>query len=254
MSVKIAAMSADSVHPLLLGLLAPRSSPALPPIPVLAARAGWDAVWLPDGEPWPAEAAALGVRIGWVFDEGTLPIRAGAAVWIRGGATAPVSAQAIAAALAAQPAPQEVSADAQDLASAEAISAAGGMPVFGPASLDALIELLGSFTDRAAVCLPASPGRTDTEAHARLDNDPELAAAARAAPGLVGTLEHCQQTVAALRAAGMSELRVRLPSTPDLPDVIAQVSALRADALAGLKPGAPRSPDPGAPAGWGGRA
>jgi hypothetical protein len=246
-------MSAAPAHPLLLGLLAPRSSPSLPPIPILAARAGWDAVWLPEGEPWPTEAAALGMRIGWVFDDARLPIPGGAAVWMRGNAIA-VSMQAIAAAVAGEPTPQEVSADAKDVSSARAISAAGGTPVFGPASLDALIDLLGSFADRAAVCLPASPGRTDTEAHARLDHDPELAAAARAAPSLVGTLEHCQQTVAALRAAGMSELRVRLPSTPDLPDVIAQVSALRADALAGLKPGAPRSPDPGAPAGWGGRA
>lgn len=137
---------------------------------------------------------------------------------------------------------------------AEAIRAAGGLPVFGPARVEALIDLLGSFADRAAVCLPASPGRTDTEAHARLANDPELAIAARAAPGLVGTLEQCQQTVAALRAAGMSELRLRLPATSDLADVIAQVSTLRGDVLAGLRPGAPRSPDPSAPAGWGGRA
>ncbi|MEA2638432.1 MAG: hypothetical protein QOE18_1489 [Chloroflexota bacterium] len=211
-------------------------------------------MWLPEGEPWPADAAALGMRIGWVFDDAALPIPGGALVWMRGSAAVPVSAQAIAAACAAEPAPQEISADARDVASAEAIAAAGGVPVFGPASLDALIEMLGSFAGRAAVCLPASPGRTDTEAHARLDNVPELAAAARAAPGLGGTLERCQQSVAALRAAGMSELRVRLPATPDLPDVIAQVSALRADALAGLRPGAPRSPDPGAPAGWGGRA
>lgn len=196
----------------------------------------------------------MGVRIGWVIDDATPPVGGGAAVWVRGSAVAPVSPESIAALCAAVPAPQEVSADARDVSLAHAISAAGALPVFGPASLDALIDLVGSFADRAAVCLPASPGRTDTEAHARLASDPELAAAARAAPGLVGTLEHCQQTVAALRAAGMSELRVRLPSTPDLPDVIAQISTLRGDVVAGLRPGAPRSPDPGAPAGWGGRA
>jgi len=131
-SVKIAAMSSGPAHPLLLGLLAPRASPALPPIPILAARAGWDAVWLPAGEPSPGEAGALGMRIGWVVDDAALPIPGGAMVWLRGSAMVP--AQAIAAAFAAEPAAEEISADAQDLASAEAITAAGGVPVFGPAS------------------------------------------------------------------------------------------------------------------------
>jgi hypothetical protein len=196
----------------------------------------------------------MGIRIGWVIDDATTHLVNRAAIWIRGNTAAAVSAEAIATLRASTPAAYEVSADAQDADTAEAIRAVGGLPVFGPASLEALIDLLGSFADRAAVCLPASPGRTDAEAHARLANDPELATAARAAPGLVGTLEHCQETVATLRAAGMAELRLRLPATPDLADVIAQVSTLRGDVLAGLRPGSPRSPDPSAPAGWGGRA
>ncbi len=252
--VNIAVMRPGTVRPLLLGLVAPPRSPALPPVPELAARAGWDAVWLQATEPWPSEAAAMGIRIGWVIDAVRAPLVSGAATWMRGNPAAPVSVETIAALRASTPTEHEVSADAGDIATAEAISTAGGLPVFGPAGLEALIDLLSSFADRAAVCLPASPGRTDTEAHARLANDPELAIAARAAPALVGTLEQCQQTVAALRAAGMSELRLRLPATSDLADVIAQASTLRGGVLAGLRPGAPRSPDPSAPAGWGGRA
>ena len=74
-----------------------------------------------------------------------------------------------------------------------------------------------------------------------------------AAPGLVGTLEDCQQTVAALYAAGMRELRLHLPGTPDIPDVIAQMSTLRGDVLSGLDARSPRSPAPAAPTDWGGR-
>jgi hypothetical protein len=252
-SVKIAVMPPRPAHPLLLGLLAPRSAPGLPPIAVLAARAGWDAVWLPDGEPWPSEAAAIGMRIGYVIGDATVEPAGEADIWVRGSAAAPITAETIAALRAATLAPHEASADAHDLSAAEAISAAGALPVFGPAGLEALLDLLGSFAGRAAVCLPASPGRTDAEAQARLSNDPALRDEARTAPGLVGTLEHCQRTVAALRAAGMSELRVQLPATPDLPDVIAQVSTLRGGALTGLRPGTPRSQDPAAPPGWGGR-
>jgi len=241
-------------QPLLLGLLAPWSSPALPPIPALVARAGWNAVWLHPGEAWPSAAETMGIRVGWVIDAAPPPPAGGAAVWVHPNVVGSVPAEQIAALRASTPGTHEISADARDVSSAKAITAAGGLPVFGAAGLDVLIDLLGSFAGRAAVYLPASPGRTETEAHARLAGDPALAAAARAASGLVGTLEQCQQTVAALRAAGMSELRVRLPATADLPDVIAQVSALRGDALAGLHPGAPRSPDPSAPAAWGGRA
>jgi hypothetical protein len=51
----------------------------------------------------------------------------------------------------------------------------------------------------------------------------------------------------------MRELRLRLPATPDIPDVIAQMSALRGDAIGGLRAGSPRSPAPAAPTDWGGR-
>ncbi len=56
-----------------------------------------------------------------------------------------------------------------------------------------------------------------------------------------------------LQAAGMSDLRLRLPATSDLADVIAQISVLGGGSLARVQPGTPRSQAPDAPAGWGGR-
>ena len=127
------------------------------------------------------------------------------------------------------------------------------MPVLGPASIEQLLDLLRYCDGNVAVCLPASPGRTEAEARARLARDPELEAVAATAAALVGTLEQCQESVGVLQAAGMRELRLRLPATSDLADVIAQTSALGVGSLARGRPGTPRSQAPNAPTGWGGR-
>ncbi|MFZ0179979.1 MAG: hypothetical protein WAL84_08940 [Candidatus Dormiibacterota bacterium] len=235
-----------------LGLLLPHRAGSLPPMSVLAARAGWQALWVPVGSAWPADSAATGIRIGWVVDDGAgRALNPGSDVWMRASAATPA---AVAARRALTPDGYDVSADAVDAAAAAAMRAAGAVPVFGPAPVGALLALLRDVAGRSAVCLPASPGRTLAEAHARLAGDPDLRAEAEAAPGLVGTLEDCQQTVAVLYAAGMRELRLHLPGTPDIPDVIAQMSTLGGDLLSGLEAGSPRSAAPAAPTGWGGRA
>jgi hypothetical protein len=247
---KIYVMNARA-RPLQLGLLLPRHTESLPPMSVLAARAGWQALWVPAGSAWPAQSNTAGLRIGWVVDRGGgQELKPASDVWMRGGAA---TAAAVAAQRASVTDPYELSADAIDAVRAAAIRAAGAVPVFGPAPVEALVALLRDSAGSSAVCLPASPGRTLAEAHARLAGDSGLRAEAEAAPGLVGTLEDCQQTVAALYAAGMRELRLHLPGTPDIPDVIAQMSTLRGDVLSGLDAGSPRSPAPAAPTGWGGR-
>lgn len=238
-------------RPLQLGLLLPRHAGSLPPMSLLAARAGWQALWAPAGSAWPAQSDAPGIRVGLVVDDGGEPVLNPVSdVWMRGDAA---TATAVIAQRVAMPDPYDVSADAVDASAASAIRAVGAVPVFGPAPVEVLLALLRDSAGRSAVCLPASPGRTVAEAHARLAGDPGLRAEAEAAPGLVGTLEDCQQTVAVLYGAGMRELRLRLPATPDISDVIAQMSTLHGGVLSGLDAGSPRSAAPAAPTDWGGR-
>ena len=248
--VKIGRMETGAGGQLQLGLLLPRHADSLPPVAVLAARAGWQAIWVAAGSAPPKELVA-GMRVGWVVsdtDEQALdPV---ADIWLRGGAATAASMAAFSSRLAGG---QEVSVDAPSADVEAAIRSAGAVPVFGPAPLQTLVERLRGSSGRRAVCLPASPGRTAAEAQARLSGDPALRAEAEMAPGLVGTLEECQQTVATLYAAGMRELRLRLPETSDIPDVIAQMSTLSGALLGDLRAGSPRSPAPAAPSTWGGR-
>jgi hypothetical protein len=105
-----------------------------------------------------------------------------------------------------------------------------------------------------AVELSTSIGRTVAEATARLDSDHRLRD--RRDPrrgGLFGTLEQCQARVAELARAGVTEVRCWLPDTPDVHDVIAQLSAVKVGALEPTYQGRHAQP-PSPPAGWGGRA
>jgi hypothetical protein len=235
-----------------LGLLGGRQPSGSPPLRVLLSRAGWESLWIP------AEGTAaepyhdVALRIGVVIDDlAHVPITA-SHVWLRGDA-ARRARDSVAAARHAHPALRDISADANDAGAVEGLRSMAVKPVLGPASIEQLIDLLRRCDGNAAVCLPASPGRTEAEARARLARDPELEAQAVAAGALVGTLEQCQETVGVLQAAGMSELRLRLPSTSDLADVIAQMSALGDRSLTRVQPGTPRSQAPNAPSGWGGR-
>jgi alkanesulfonate monooxygenase SsuD/methylene tetrahydromethanopterin reductase-like flavin-dependent oxidoreductase (luciferase family) len=105
-----------------------------------------------------------------------------------------------------------------------------------------------------AALVPVSVGRTDAEASARAQMDPEFARFGHPADiGIFGTLEECQDRVIALAHAGITDLRCVLPATPDVHDVIAQLTAMTIGSVDVLVPGSLRSPSPPPPEGWGGR-
>ena len=105
-----------------------------------------------------------------------------------------------------------------------------------------------------AALVPVSVGRTDAEAAARAQMDPDFARFGHPADiGIFGTLEDCQDRVIALAHAGITDLRCVLPATPDVHDVIAQLTAMTIGTVDVLVPGSFRSPAPPPPAGWGGR-
>jgi hypothetical protein len=104
-----------------------------------------------------------------------------------------------------------------------------------------------------AVELAASIGRTMAEATARLDADHRLRGQRDPRRGgLFGTLEQCQARVAELARDGVAEVRCWLPDTPDVHDVIAQLSAVAVGALTPTEQGRHAQP-PAPPPGWGGR-
>lgn len=104
-----------------------------------------------------------------------------------------------------------------------------------------------------AVLATCSIGRTSAEARARADTDPLFPIAGHPADGgIFGTLEECQYQVLALAKRGVVDVRGVLPTSPDVHDVIAQLSAVATGTLDVLGTEA-RSPDPPAPEGWGGR-
>jgi alkanesulfonate monooxygenase SsuD/methylene tetrahydromethanopterin reductase-like flavin-dependent oxidoreductase (luciferase family) len=103
--------------------------------------------------------------------------------------------------------------------------------------------------------LPVSIGRTSAEARARADAEPLFQALGHPAEiGIFGTLEQCQDGVIALAHLGVTELRCVLPNSPDVHDVIAQLTAMVVGTARVLTPNAPRSRPPDPPAGWGGRS
>jgi hypothetical protein len=105
-----------------------------------------------------------------------------------------------------------------------------------------------------AALVPVSVGRTDAEAAARAQMDPDFTRFGHPAEiGIFGTLEECQDRVIALAHAGITDLRCVLPATPDVHDVIAQLTAMTIGTVDVLVPGSLRSPAPPPPDGWGGR-
>jgi hypothetical protein len=71
--------------------------------------------------------------------------------------------------------------------------------------------------------------------------------------GVFGTLEQCQERVIELAHAGVTDLRCILPNSPDIHDVIAQLTAMSIGSVDVLSPGTPRSKAPDPPETWGGR-
>jgi alkanesulfonate monooxygenase SsuD/methylene tetrahydromethanopterin reductase-like flavin-dependent oxidoreductase (luciferase family) len=103
--------------------------------------------------------------------------------------------------------------------------------------------------------LPVSIGRTSAEARARAYADPTFGAFGDpAAVGIVGSLENGQRRVLELAHAGVTDIRCIVPATPDVHDVIAQLTSMVVGTTARLTAGAPSSPAPPPPPGWGGRS
>ena len=246
--------NASSPPPSRIGLVADAGVLRGSRVPLLALRrAGWGIAWMDE-----AAAETAGLSIGLIVPPGAPLLAAGAAeVWLRGDHTAAGVADAVSR-LRRLDAPSRISVDVLDGDGLETAHRLGLTPVLGPAPLGELLALAAAGPADAAagglaVLLPISVGRTDAEARARLHRDPWLAALEESGSVLVGTLEACQDAVISLAHAGVSDLRLRPAVTPDLPDVLAQLSALGRSPLDRLRPGAPRSPAPPAPADWGGR-
>lgn len=105
-----------------------------------------------------------------------------------------------------------------------------------------------------ALQVPVSVGRTTAEALARAEAEPlfrYLGSPAEA--GIFGTLEQCHDRVVEFAHVGVNDLVCVLPNAHDVPDVIAQLTAMAVGSADVFVPGAPRSAAPEAPEGWGGR-
>ena len=105
-----------------------------------------------------------------------------------------------------------------------------------------------------ALEVPVSIGRTVAEAQARAESEPLFQTVGPPwEVGLFGTLEQCQERVIELAHAGVADLRCVLPNSPDVHDVIAQLTAMAIGTVDVLSPGTPRSKSPDPPSTWGGR-
>jgi alkanesulfonate monooxygenase SsuD/methylene tetrahydromethanopterin reductase-like flavin-dependent oxidoreductase (luciferase family) len=105
-----------------------------------------------------------------------------------------------------------------------------------------------------ALEVPVSIGRTVAEAQARAQGESLFQMTGPPEEiGIFGTLEQCQERVIELAHAGVSDLRCVLPNSPDVHDVIAQLTAMVIGTVEILAPGAPRSRSPDPPSTWGGR-
>jgi alkanesulfonate monooxygenase SsuD/methylene tetrahydromethanopterin reductase-like flavin-dependent oxidoreductase (luciferase family) len=137
------------------------------------------------------------------------------------------------------------------------------IPASAVRDMDAAVTAVGRACEHAerdphtlgiALEVPLSIGRTHAEAQARAENEAlfgELGPPAEV--GIFGTLEECQERVIGLAHAGVTDLRCVLPNTPDIHDVIAQLTAIAIGSPDILMPGTPRSRAPDPPQGWGGR-
>lgn len=217
----------------------------------LARRSGIGRVWTA-----PGEVLAGDDLVGVICDRDDMPPRTARHIWIRKSWSDPTRAL-VADCVAAG---AEVSADADDVSAADVL-AQKAIPVLSLPTLAATLRSAAAVSalvgpappQRLAALVAVSPGRTSAEAHARLRLDPDFAQTTTVTCAIVGTLEDCQQAVAALFAAGVSDVRMSIPATPDFPDVLAQLATLRGDVLARVQPGAPRSDAPNPPRDWGGR-
>lgn len=105
-----------------------------------------------------------------------------------------------------------------------------------------------------ALEVPVSIGRTVAEVQARAESEPLFEVVGPPSEvGVFGTLEQCQERVIELAHAGITDLRCVLPNSPDIHDVIAQLTAMVIGTVDVLSPGTPKSKSPDPPPTWGGR-
>ena len=138
------------------------------------------------------------------------------------------------------------------------------LPPSDPGGVAHAVDLLRAACERnernaaaigIAMMVPVSIGRTTAEASARAEADPRFRGLGSVREvGIFGTLEQCQERVIELAHAGISDLRCAVPNAPDMPDVLAQLTAIAIGTVDVLTPGSPRSKSPDPPQGWGGRA
>jgi hypothetical protein len=218
---------------------------------VLVGRLGLAGAWLRSSW-WPqlaapgaADPAAL---VDWLSAQPPTP--AGLLVSAGAGGAGPVSAGAVCARRLDGTGAFAVPADADD-AAATAI-----LVPFGPGrDLRAAVAAAARASRGRPVLaeVTVSVGRTAAEARARACAEELFQLIGHPAQqGLFGTLEECQAAAGALRHAGATELICTLPLASDLPDVLAQLTAIAIGAGV-LVPGDPPSQSPPPPAGWGGR-
>ena len=124
---------------------------------------------------------------------------------------------------------------------------AGTADALRPLVSRAVVAVLPAVDEPWARRLPVSIGRTAAEASARVQNGDVGGLGDPADGGIFGTLADGQAAVAQLAADGVVDLRCAVPDGPDLPDVIAQLSAIAVGSRATHFPGAPRTPDPPPP-------
>jgi hypothetical protein len=193
-------------------------------LPKLAHGAGLDAIWCTDGPPTGPLPPVLADRLKASAGELAITVRDDAEVvrW-RGGAVPDIPGSMVL------------------------------IPAWPRRALPGLLARWAAESgslERIVVEVPVSIGRTQAEAGARVtDWFADLGWPGE--HGLFGTLEDCQDQAAALASLGVGALRCVLPGV-DLPDVIAQLSAVGVGTRATHGPAKPRSPFPPPPAGWGG--
>jgi alkanesulfonate monooxygenase SsuD/methylene tetrahydromethanopterin reductase-like flavin-dependent oxidoreductase (luciferase family) len=137
------------------------------------------------------------------------------------------------------------------------------VPAAAARDLKALSEQIhraceGAGRDEASLGLalevPVSIGRTVGEALARAQAESLFRTTGPPQEvGIFGTLEKCQERVIELAHTGVTDLRCVVPNSPDVHDVIAQLTAIAIGTVEMLAPGSPKSKAPDPPTTWGGR-
>lgn len=260
------------------------SADAVPPLARMCERAGIDAVWVAQSlagtalqgevDSWSLAAglrvslgtAAVGAMLAGLEDERIADSSAGVEISLFDGGLDASAARSVRASMSRAGVAARLSAVVRSPGELgqllevvdDVVLSAWDHPDLETAADEARAAAVDAGRDPAslgvAALVPVSLGRTDAEASARAQMDPDFARFGHPADiGIFGTLEECQDRVIALAHAGITDLRCVVPATPDVHDVIAQLTAMTIGSVDVLVPGSLRSPSPPPPEGWGGR-